>query len=143
MHMHFAENGHHCLAVYRDQTCGAGTAALPLLIEVEKTLPDFEPHQIVGGHSPMVPRAVADGTPTTVAAPDTLHGNAASSYYNFAFENDSPNGWNNSADTCRATVALDGQPAVTWSYTAIDPNQVARSTPRPPAPCAVAGTRWR
>lgn len=124
MHMHLAENGHHCLVVYRDQTCGAGTAALPLVIEVEKTLPDFEPRQVAGWHSPMVPRAVADGTPTTVAAPDTLHGNTAASYYNFAFENDSPAGWNNSANTCRATVALDGQPAVTWSYTAIDPNQI-------------------
>ncbi len=122
MHMHLTGVGHHCLAVYRDQTCGAGTAALPLVIEVERTPPDFEPQLVSGWHSPMVPRPAADGTPTAVATPDTLHGNAASSYYNFAFENDSPNGW--SASNTRAAVAIDGLTAVTWSYASMAPYQV-------------------
>ncbi len=132
MHMHVTGIGHHCLAVHRDQTCGAGTAALPLVIEIERTPPDFEPYEVAGWHSPMVPRPANDGTAGSVAPPDTLHGNAAATYYNFAFRNNSPNGWNDPGNTPRATVCLDGAPAVTWSYTSVTPYQV-RTTNSPTA----------
>ncbi len=124
MHMRVTGIGHHGLAVYRDQTGGAGTAALPLVIEIERTPPDFEPYEVAGWHSPMVPRPANDGTAGSVALPDTLHGNATATYYNFAFRNNSPNGWNDPGNTPRATVCLDGEPAVTWSYTSVTPNQV-------------------
>ncbi|MDO9695251.1 MAG: FlgD immunoglobulin-like domain containing protein [Candidatus Latescibacteria bacterium] len=124
MHMRVTGIGHHGLAVFRDQTCGAGAAALPLVIEIERTLPDFEPYLVAGWHSPLVPRPASDGTAGSVALPDTLHGNASSSYYNFAFRNNSPSGWNDPGNTSRATVCLDGEPAVTWSYTSMTPNQV-------------------
>lgn len=80
--------GYHCLAIYRDPRSGGGP--LPYTLEIQKTPPDFLPLLAAGWHAPIVPRPAFDGTAGSVALPDTLHGNVASTYLNFAVRNESP-----------------------------------------------------
>ncbi len=101
-----ASDGYNGLVVYRDPT--DGTAAIPVTIEIQKTPPDFLNYAASGWHSPLVPRPAADGTPASVALPDTLHGNQASTYLNMAVRNESPTG----SPSLGARGFLDG--ADTW-----------------------------
>lgn len=114
--MHVTQTGRHALAVYRDPCDGAD--AVTVTIELERTPPDFTPYLASGWAAPVVPRPAADGTPTLVAEPDTLYGNAAATYLNYCWTNDSPNGWPSGGASIVATVHLDGTTglgSVGWS----------------------------
>jgi len=88
--LHIGEAGYNCLAVYRDPV--AGRTSIDYTIEIQTTPPDFICYEAAGWHSPVVPRPADDGTPGSVALPDTLHGNIASTYLNLATRNESPTG---------------------------------------------------
>jgi hypothetical protein len=79
--------GYYALALYHDPR--DGDAWTNVILEVGRTPPDFEPWTAGGWHSPLVPRAAMDGTPSSVPAPDTLYGNAASTYANQGVRNNS------------------------------------------------------
>ena len=98
---YLAPNGFYCVAVYRDPVDGTGTSSYTL--EVQRTPPDFLPYFAAGWHAPLVPRPADDGTPSSVALPDTLHGNVASTYLNLAVRNESPTG----APSLHGRVYLD------------------------------------
>ncbi len=97
-----AEAGYNCLVVYRDPA--DGTAAADVTIEIDKTPPDFLNYHAAGWHSPLVPRPAHDGTPASVALPDTLHGNQTGTRMNMAVRNESPSG----APFLHARGFLDG-----------------------------------
>ncbi len=86
--IHIGDPGYNCLVVYRDPK--DNEAAVTATVEIGPTPPDFRPYFPVGWHAPIVPRPLADGIPSYVAIPDTLHGNLAETYLNFAVRNDSP-----------------------------------------------------
>lgn len=123
--MHITQTGRHALAIYRDPRDSA--VAVTVTIELHKTPPDFAPYTASGWHAPFVPRPAADGTPTLVAEPDTLHGNATSTYLNYCWTNDSPNSWPSGGAQIIATVLLDDEEeldAVGWST--VGPHWVVR-----------------
>jgi len=80
--------GYHCLAFYRDPL--SGSEAMEITFEIQATTADLRPFHAWDWHSPLVPRPAPDGTPASVALPDTLHGNEASTYFNMTFWNASP-----------------------------------------------------
>lgn len=82
--------GWHCLMVYRETD--AGLAPVHYTIRVHRTPPDFIPYYMSGWHSPFVPRDAFDGTIGSVPAPTLLHGDQATTYFNFANINQSPTG---------------------------------------------------
>ncbi|MBC8424216.1 hypothetical protein H8E07_08850, partial [bacterium] len=88
--LHIAETGFNCVGVFRDPVNGRGL--MDYTIEIQTTPPDFICYEAPGWHSPLVPRPADDGTPASVALPDTLHGNIASTYMNLATRNESPTG---------------------------------------------------
>lgn len=103
-HLQFnaTESGYNSLLLYRDPK--DGDEEIEVRFTIMNTPPDFEPYHAAGWHSPMTPRPAADGTPASVALPDTLHGNAAATYYNLALWNDSPA----AAESLRVYMYLDG-----------------------------------
>lgn len=105
-----ADAGYHSVLLYRDPR--DGTADVDVTIRVRRTPPDFEPFWAAGWHSPFTPRPAADGTTTAVALPDTLHGNAARTYYNLALWNNSPA----AAESLRVYTYLDEVPGVALLY---------------------------
>ena len=82
--------GYYGLVVWRDPDWTAGNVARSVTIEVDRTPCDLEVWHPAGWHAPLVPRAAADGTPTTAPAPASLTGDTAPTYLNVAFTNDSP-----------------------------------------------------
>ncbi|MBU1677026.1 hypothetical protein KKA85_14755 [bacterium] len=88
--LHIGETGFNCLAVYREPV--DGRTAIDYTIEIQTTPPDFICYEAAGWHSPLVARPADDGTPGSVALPDTLYGNVASTYMNVATRNESPTG---------------------------------------------------
>jgi hypothetical protein len=82
------ETGYNCLVIFREPADGGD--ALDYTLEIQTTPPDFRPLYATGWHAPIVPRPADDGTGSSVALPDTLYGNVASTYLNFAVRNDSP-----------------------------------------------------
>lgn len=82
------DSGYNCLVIYRDPL--HGSESLNYTMEIQTTPPDFLPFEAVGWHAPVVPRPADDGTSGLVALPDTLHGNVATTYLNFAARNESP-----------------------------------------------------
>jgi len=103
-----ASSGYHALVVYRDPR--DGTAALPITVEVGRTKPDLLPVTLSGWAAPLVPRPAADGTVWTVAAPDTLIGETASTWLNFVVENPSP------VDAATQTIVVDLDGEGNWPY---------------------------
>jgi len=105
-----ADSGYNCLVVYRDpyDAAKAGTSAIDVTIEIQRTPPDFLTYEAAGWHAPIVPRPAHDGTPASVALPDTLHGNLASTYLNLAVRNESPTG----SPSLAGQIHLDG--VYTW-----------------------------
>lgn len=97
------DSGFNSLCLYRDPRDGDADVAVTFTIR--RTPPDLAPLAAAGWHSPLVPRPAADGTPTSVALPDTLHGNMNLTYHNLALANLSPA----DADSVRAYIWLDGQ----------------------------------
>ena len=97
-----SQSGYCGLIVARDPA--DGTAPDTLTIEVEPGLANLRPLSASGWYSPLVPRPAQDGTPQLVALPDTLHGNAASTWFNAAIRNDSviP------VATARRDILIDG-----------------------------------
>ena len=81
-------SGYYALALYKD--AATGTDWTNLVLEVERTPPDFVPYTGTGWHSSLVPRPAFDGTGGSVPAPDTLYGNVASTYLNIGVRNESP-----------------------------------------------------
>ncbi len=97
------ETGMNNVCVYRDPK--DGETDVEVTFRIRKTPPDMAPYASAGWHSPLVPRAAADGTPASVALPDTLPGNMNSTYHNLAMTNLSPAA---AGDTVDAYVWLDG-----------------------------------
>jgi len=104
---HIGSAGYNCVIVFRNPADGA--ASEPVGLEVTRTPPDLLPYAAAGWHSPLVPRAAADGAPAGVALPDTLHGNAAQTYMNLASRNASPT----ASGSSRLRARLDGED---WFY---------------------------
>ncbi|MHB8079391.1 MAG: CARDB domain-containing protein, partial [Candidatus Krumholzibacteriia bacterium] len=82
--------GQYGLVIMRDPDWG--TAARSLTLKVERTKADLTPFAPVGWHSPLVPRPQIDGTPTSVALPDTLpaYNSSLGAVLNWCVRNDSP-----------------------------------------------------
>jgi hypothetical protein len=104
--LNIATTGWEGICLYRDPK--DGNAPVTLVLEISKTPPDFTPYWAGGWHAPFVPRPAADGTVGSVPLPDTLYGNASSTYLNLAVTNNSPTG----ADGLLGQVFLDG--VYTW-----------------------------
>jgi hypothetical protein len=104
------QSGYNCLVVWRDPygTGSAGTGATNVTIEIQGTPPDFVTYQAAGWHAPIVPRPLNDGTGASVALPDSLRGNLASTYLNLAVRNNSPT----TAAGLPGQIHLDG--VYTW-----------------------------
>ena len=83
-----ASEGYNCLVIYRDPK--DGTHPLDVVYEITTTPPDLTSHFPAGWHSPLVPRPAFDGTAASTPMPTTLVGNAESTYFNLAVQNDSP-----------------------------------------------------
>ena len=121
------ENGYNSIVFWRDPK--DGRAPLDIHYRLEMTKPDLTPYWAAGWHSPAVPRPAADGTMFSVPLPDTLHGDVASTYHNYALINNSP------GDSPNLVVHLkvDDQLDVAFSYTAFPAYATSRynwSTPR-------------
>jgi hypothetical protein len=97
--------GYNALVVYRDPNWTTGNLPITVTIEIGRTPPDFIPMPLAGWHAPMVPRAAADGTPTSVPAPTMLFGNSYSTYFNAAIRNHSAGSSPQSVD---ANIMFDG-----------------------------------
>ena len=106
-------DGYHALMVYRDPRDGTG--AVTVTVEVGRSKPDLAPITLSGWAAPLVPRPAADGTVWTVAAPDTLVGESASTYVNFIVTNQG----GVEAVPQTVSVELDGLSAWTYPYGAI------------------------
>lgn len=113
---HIPASGWNGIALYRDPE--NGTAPVTVVLEISKTPPDFMPYQAAGWYSPFVPRPAFDGTPASVPHPDTLVGNALSTYLNFAVRNDSPTPWTG----MQAQAFVDDALNVTITYGAFPGN---------------------
>ncbi len=98
--------GYNALVVYRDPNWTTGNLPITVTIEIGRTPPDFIPMPLAGWHAPMVPRAAADGTPTSVPAPTMLFGNSYSTYFNAAIRNHSAGSSIQSVD---ANIMFDGE----------------------------------
>lgn len=119
--------GFHALALYRDPKDGTDTVIVT--IEAETTPADLRAYTPLGWFAPLVPRPANDGVIINVPAPDTLHGNVASTWLNFALENDSPT----SAPTPTAQFLVDGAPLAGASFATLaggDTRPVNGSTAR-------------
>lgn len=110
--------GWHGLMVYRE--FDAGLAPINYTVRIHRTPPDFIPYTAAGWHSPFVPRPAFDGTPSSVPAPATLQGDAASTYFNFANINQSPTG----APSLYQQAYEDGVYGWWLAWGAYGPNQV-------------------
>lgn len=97
-----ASAGWEGICLYRNPKDGSG--AVTVVLEISTTPPDFKPVAATGWYSPFVPRPASDGTQSSVPLPDTLVGNTASTYLNFAVMNDSPT----AASGLLGQVFLDG-----------------------------------
>ncbi len=114
------ETGYNSVCFFRDPKDGDTDTALTF--EIRRTPPDLAPYWAAGWHAPLVPRPAADGTPSSVALPDTLHGNANLTWHNLALTNLSPA----DAETARAYVWLDGQSHAGVMWPAFPGGAVAR-----------------
>lgn len=110
MEIHVPDSGYNCLVVYRDPVNGSDS--FDFTVEIQQTPPDFMNYWAAGWHAPVVPRPADDGTGALVALPDTLHGNAASTFLNIAVRNESPTGTPNMS----AHVYLDDNSYVSLGY---------------------------
>jgi len=107
---HMGSTGFRCLCLYRDPASGGDPVTV--VLEISRTPPDWAAWTPAGWYSPCVPRPAFDGTPASVPDPDTLHGNVASTYFNFCVRNESPVG----APTFTARAYVDGANAVSIGY---------------------------
>lgn len=119
--LHLGSAGAYALAIYRDPK--DGTAALTVRLEFEKMKPDYVPKQLAGWHSPLVPRPASDGTSGSVPAPDTLYGDAASTYFNMVVGNSA---YGDQASNVSSSVRVDG--VSRWSYSLLPPNPLDETT---------------
>jgi hypothetical protein len=104
------DSGFNGLCLFRDPKDGDTPVTINFV--VTNTPPDFHPWAAPGWHSPLVPRAADDGTMTSVPLPDTLYGNANSTYYNLALMNEGPG----EADSVNVYVFLDIVPDLMLIY---------------------------
>lgn len=100
--------GYHALMVFRDPRDGTG--AVTVTVEVGRSKPDLTPVTLSGWAAPLVPRPAADGNVWTVAAPDTLVGESASTYVNFIVTNQG------GVEAVPQTVSVDLDGLSTWTY---------------------------
>ncbi len=82
----------HGIAVFRDPVDGFGATTFKIRVTLKPG--DAAPLTPAGWFSSLVPRPLADGTPTSVPAPATLTGETAPTYLNAALQNlaDAPTG---------------------------------------------------
>ena len=124
LNRHLTQTGWHGLMVYRNPR--DGTDACTFTIEMSRTPPDFTSAVVSGWHAPFVPRPLPDGTSTLVALPDTLHGDANATYFNYCQKNDSPAAWSwDGTHTAIASIIIDGATNLGGiGYTSWSANQV-------------------
>jgi len=111
LHFEVDTPGYYCAAVTKDPI-DPGSDCIALL-EAGPGRPDFTPVQPVGWDHPCLPRPTPDLAPTVVAAPDTLHGDVASTYINAAVLNDSPVAYLESSPYVKFHAVVDGE-SRTW-----------------------------
>ena len=126
--------GDHGIVLYRNPKDGRGARTISLIAEL--TPPDLVTTLIPGWHSTLVPRPAYDGTPSSVPLPDTLHGNVASTFFNFTGANDSP-----AAIPASVTgeILLDGVPFLDVVRSSLA--AMATWTVNAPLPMTVGGGR--
>ena len=122
LEVQIVDAGYHCLVIYRDPKDGPLNVPIPMTVEIDRTPPDFRPHQPAGWAGALVPRRFADGTATSVPAPTALLGWAGSTWLNFATINDSPVAVGTPVDH---EVRLDGAPLVPFSRSTYLANEAA------------------
>lgn len=105
-----SQPGSYGLVVFTDPRDNPTTPTFAM--QVIPARPDIRPQIFLHWHSPLVPRPAADASPTWAPLPDTLVGNAASTYLNLAFVDDSPTG----TVPFSSAVALDG--VTRWTFDA-------------------------
>ena len=86
LHVPAAAAGQYAVVLFRDPDWGLDPRSFTL--EVERAQPDLVPFAPAGWHSPLVPRNSQDGTPSSVALPDTLPAYSTGAYFNWAVRND-------------------------------------------------------
>lgn len=115
---YITDTGYQGLCLYRNPV--DGDDSVTVVLEIEETPPDYQAYTAAGWYSPFVPRPALDGTPASVPDPDTLHGDAASTYFNWCLRNASPV----PAPAMTARVYIDGAPSVSIGYGALTPYYV-------------------
>lgn len=121
MNVHLGEAGQYALALYRDPK--DGTAARLATLELDRALPDYGPKQLAGWAAPLVPRPANDGIDLSVPAPDTLYGDAASTYFNLAVGN---SGYGDQPNDVYNQVWVDG--VTRWAYQLDSPPPLDETT---------------
>ncbi len=108
--------GNYAVIVMRDPDWGTGPRSFGL--KVTGALPDLQTYPETGWHSPLVPRYTADGTPSSVAVPDTLPGYNQGPYMNWCLRN---SGGLACPTTSGAQLLVDGVSRGTYSTSALPP----------------------
>ncbi len=109
--VHKTSTGWQNLCLYRNPV--DGTDPVTLLLEISATMPDYAAFTPAGWYSPFVPRPAFDGMAGSVPDPDTLYGNVAGTYLNWAVSNVSPVG--GPALTTRAYIDGVYSVGIGWS----------------------------
>ncbi len=88
LHVNADAAGQYGLVIMRDPDWGTGPRTFTL--KVRRSSVDLAPYAPSGWHSPLVPRPEPDGTPTSVALPDTLPAwnSSRGAVLNYALRND-------------------------------------------------------
>lgn len=115
---YITDTGYQGLCLYRNPV--DGDDSVTVVLEIEQTPPDYQAYTPPGWYSPFVPRPAFDGTPASVPDPDTLHGNVASTYFNWCVRNASPV----PAPSMNAYVYIDGATSVGIGYGSLTPYYV-------------------
>lgn len=122
------DQGYQALLLYRDPRDGKD--AVTVTVQVGRAKPDLAPFKLAGWAAPLVPRPAYDGTVAVVAAPDTLIGEAATTWLNLAVKDQSI------VDAAAQTVAIDLDGSTLWNlpcaaipagYTGVQNDAIART----------------
>lgn len=107
--------GYQGLCLYRNPL--DGDDSVTVVLEIEATPPDYVAYSAPGWYSAFVPRPAYDGTPASVPDPDTLHGNTASTYFNWCLRNASPV----PSPGLSSSITIDGVASVGAGYGPLTP----------------------
>jgi hypothetical protein len=113
MNVNALGSGYNCVVVFRDPH--EGLEPVNVTLRIGKAPPDLHAFSAPGWYAPLTPRAAADGIPGLVPMPDTLYGNIASTYLNYAVTNTGLG----DASSVLNRVYLDGVLGFSTSYASL------------------------